>query len=111
VDVVTPPKEYLLKMEGASLVISKCRPLPVSIRGMVAEISSVFVEPEHRGKGLGDALIQKVCNDFDEVGGALILQADNETLAKWYSRFGFIKFQDRPILMIRLPRTPPEVLH
>lgn len=110
-DVVTPLKGYLLKMEGASLVISKCRPLPVSIRGMVAEISSVFVEPEHRGKGLGDALIQKVCNDFDEVGGALILQADNKTLAKWYSRFGFIKFQDRPILMIRLPRTPSEVMH
>ena len=69
-------REFLLEMNGASLVLGKCRALPVAIQGLVAEISSVFVEPKSRGKGKGNAIIQKVCDDFDDIGGALILQAD-----------------------------------
>lgn len=104
-------REFLLKMNGASLVLGKCRALPVAIQGLVAEISSVFVEPENRGKGRGNAIIQKVCNDFDNVGGALILQADSERLEKWYSKFGFLKFQDDPILMVRPPRAAQRVVN
>ena len=104
-------REFLLEMNGASLVLGKCRALPVAIQGLVAEISSVFVEPENRGKGRGNAIIQKVCNDFDNVGGALILQADSERLEKWYSKFGFLKFQDDPILMVRLPRAAQRVVN
>ena len=103
-DVMKTEREFLLEMNGASLVLGKCRALPVTIQGLVAEISSVFVEPKNRGKGRGNAIIQKVCDDFDDVGGALILQADSERLEKWYSKFGFLKFQDDPILMVRLPR-------
>jgi len=104
VDVMKTEREFLLNMGGASLVVGKCRALPVAIQGMVAEISSVFVDPKERGKGLGNAVIQQVCNDFDDIGGALVLQADTERLEKWYSKFGFLKFQDDPILMVRLPR-------
>ena len=104
-------REFLLEMNGASLVLGKCRALPVAIQGLVAEISSVFVEPKSRGKGKGNAIIQKVCDDFDDVGGALILQADSERLEKWYSKFGFLKFQDDPILMVRLPRATQRVVN
>ena len=110
-DVMKTEREFLLEMNGASLVLGKCRALPVAIQGLVAEISSVFVEPENRGKGRGNAIIQKVCNDFDNVGGALILQADSERLEKWYSKFRFLKFQDDPILMVRLPRAAQRVVN
>lgn len=103
-DVMKTEREFLLEMNGASLVLGKCRALPVTIQGLVAEISSVFVEPGIRGEGRGHAIIQKVCDDFDDVGGALILQADTKWLEEWYSKFGFLKFQDDPILMVRLPR-------
>jgi len=111
VDVMKTEREFLLEMNGASLVLGKCRALPVAIQGLVAEISSVFVEPKSRGKGKGNAIIQKVCDDFDDVGGALILQADSERLEKWYSKFGFLKFQDDPILMVRLPRATQRVVN
>lgn len=110
-DVMKTEREFLLEMNGASLVLGKCRALPVAIQGLVAEISSVFVEPKSRGKGKGNAIIQKVCDDFDDVGGALILQADSERLEKWYSKFGFLKFQDDPILMVRLPRAVQKVVN
>lgn len=110
-DVVKTEREFLLEMDSASLVLGKCRALPVTIQGLVAEISSVFVKPENRGKGRGNAIIQKVCDDFDDVGGVLILQADSERLEKWYSKFGFLKFQDDPILMVRLPRAAQRVVN
>ena len=50
-------REFLLEMNGASLVVGKCRALPVAIQGLVAEISSVFVKPGIRGEGRGLSLI------------------------------------------------------
>ena len=109
-DVMKTEREFLLEMNGASLVVGKCRAMPVAIQGLVAEISSVFVKPGIRGEGRGRAIIEKVCSDFDDVGGALILQADSERLEKWYSKFGFLKFQEDPILMVRLPKAVSRVV-
>jgi ribosomal protein S18 acetylase RimI-like enzyme len=59
-------------------------------------ISRINVPKEHRGKGLGSAMLKRILADADEEGIDLYLVVyatgalDDEQLTEWYERYGFV---------------------
>jgi GNAT superfamily N-acetyltransferase len=76
----------------------------------VREVVRVWTDPEHRRQGFGTQLMQAVCEEADCERIVLILQPrpydtgiGKDKLIAWYKRFGFVKTQDKPVLMARAP--------
>src|SRR5678816_4756553 len=94
----------------ATLRIAVPLGLPEEMRHGVREIMSVA--SENARKGHATALMHEVCAEADRLGFVLMLQVkpfadgmDDEMLRAWYARFGFIKIQDEPVvLMARQPK-------
>jgi len=84
---------------GAKLRLSYSQLIDASLRGTVLELSGLEVPEDMRGKRIGTALMTMVCLEADRARKALMLQADSDRLAFWYSRFGFELADDN--LMIR----------
>ncbi|AII14072.1 acetyltransferase [Campylobacter iguaniorum] len=59
----------------------------VLIKFKVPRIYSLAVSNKARGKGVGKALIQKVCDDFVRL--RLEVRADNQNAISLYEKFGF----------------------
>lgn len=60
--------------------------------GAVGAIQNVGVVPEHRGQGIGKALVLQAANGFLQCGmhfAALEVTAENETAVRLYQRLGF----------------------
>jgi ribosomal protein S18 acetylase RimI-like enzyme len=58
----------------------------------IGELESIAVAPEHRGQGIGGALLDVVDREFDELGVADViigLLPGNETARRVYERRGF----------------------
>ena len=71
----------------------------------MAEIESLSVGREHRGRGLGSRLIAAVHADLRERGIELLtlaVFAGNEPAARLYARFGM-----QPVLTHMIGRVPP----
>ena len=70
----------------------------------MAELESLSIGPEHRGRGLGGRLIAAVHDDLRERGIELLtlaVFAGNEPAARLYARFGM-----QPILTHMIGRVP-----
>lgn len=64
--------------------------LTAELRG---EIESIYVEPQYRGKGIGDCLMRRALR-FQDEGGAKVkmlgVAAGNEDVFAFYRRYGFV---------------------
>lgn len=103
------------KNEHASCRVVQNPELPSDME-RVREVVKVWTDEEHRRQGYGTELIQAVCDEADVQGIVLILQPlpfgeglDKDKLIAWYSRFGFVKTQNKPVLMARAPSFQPRV--
>lgn len=95
--------------EHSSLRIVENTELPQNLRG-VREIIEVFTKPEGRKQGSASSLLREVCDDADVKRVVLILQPKPfgrgrrfTGLEGWYAKFGFVRIQDEPVLMARMP--------
>jgi len=52
-------------------------------------IAFMAVDPKHQGQGLGSLLLKRVCEDADEKGQHLYLEASSEGSRRVYARHGF----------------------
>lgn len=71
----------------------------------VGEIDSLFVLPEYRGKGLGEALVEQSIRWLNEQGVEKIfleVSAGNEQVFSFYAKFGFYPAK---IVLEQHPRT------
>jgi ribosomal protein S18 acetylase RimI-like enzyme len=61
-------------------------------RDGVGEVDSIYVEPDHRGRGLGHHLMQRALVWMDRQGvraKVAIVAVGNERVCAFYSRYGF----------------------
>lgn len=89
-------------MDGLKHRSASCRLSPSVLNG--------FVEVHHLkakkpGRGDGSALLARLCAWADDKRQPLVLTADKE-LTGFYERFGFEAIQEKPIIMVRLAKTP-----
>jgi predicted GNAT family acetyltransferase len=76
----------------------------------VREVVRVWTEPGSRQQGYATELLKAVCDEADAENLVLILQpspfganVSRDRLMTLYKRFGFIRTQDKPVLMARAP--------
>jgi predicted GNAT family acetyltransferase len=96
--------------EFASLQVVANPELPAHMGDRVREVVKVWTDPGHRAQGYATELMKQVCEEADVEGVVLILQPrpfenniSKDKLIAWYKRFGFVKLQDKPVLMARAP--------
>jgi hypothetical protein len=103
-----------IAMGHSSLNLGHSSIIPVADRDRVLEITSLRTDRWSRGQGHAGALMREVCEQADQNDMFLLLSPEafgvggltTEQLADWYvRRFGFVRLQDTPVLLIRLPRT------
>lgn len=101
--------------EHASCRVVQNPELPTEME-RVREVVSVWTDPDHRMQGYATELMKAVCDEADSEGMVLILQPKpfDANIAKvrlmaFYRRFGFIKTQEKPVLMARAPTFRPKL--
>ena len=98
-------KPGTIAIGNASLHVGYSQIVPPNKRGKVRELTEFFVPENQRGKGEGTTLLQAVCDDADNEGLMLIIIADDDRLAAFYSRFDFaLLSEDKLRLMLRMPK-------
>jgi predicted GNAT family N-acyltransferase len=91
------------RVGAASLELGHSDALPESLHSVV-EVSSVWVDPWHRKKGIANRLMDEVCEDADKSQTVLMLQCDaGGWLEQWYREHGFVTLQDIPVFMMVRP--------
>lgn len=101
-------KPGTIAIGNASLHIGYSQIIAPNKRGKVRELTDFFVPENMRGQGEGTTLIQAVCDDADNEGLMLLIIADDDRLAAFYSRFDFAPLSDDKLrLMLRMPQIPP----
>lgn len=100
----------------ASAIIAESEAVSPRMRSQILEVRSVQVPIEDRRKGHGSRLLNKICSDADIMGRVLFLNPDygdnqsmtNEQLEEWYGRYGFVRVQSEPVVL--LARKPQKTL-
>ena len=64
-------------------------PRPGEMTRLSAEIQSVFVLPEHRGKRIGTALVQAACEEAIRLGAGRLTVHSGDDVISFYERLGF----------------------
>jgi ribosomal protein S18 acetylase RimI-like enzyme len=62
-------------------------------RSQVGEIDSIYVDPDYRGRGIGDVLMNKALTWMYEMRVSSIIvgvSAGNEGVFQFYTRYGFL---------------------
>ena len=92
----------------SALRLQMSKAVPEHMRKGTREITSLYTKEESRGKGKASQLLQKVCKEADNVGIVLLIAPkpfDNglgqQELEDFYSRHGFVRINEEPILMAR----------
>lgn len=73
----------------AWLVIFERVPTPDEKRRLSGDIQSVYVEPGHRGRGIGQHLVRVVCSIADERGIPRLTVHSSRRAVPIYERVGF----------------------
>lgn len=82
-----------------------CQGVPENMRGLIREIHDFKVHKDFQNRGQGTKLMNNLIHEADEHQKVLILLPDNEKLELWYSKFGFVRIQQNPVvLMMREPK-------
>ena len=92
----------------STLRLTMSKAVPKEIQPGIREITSLYTSESSRGKGKASELLRKVCKEADNVGIVLLIVPkpfddglDQDALEQFYSRHGFTKIQDEPIMMAR----------
>ena len=85
----------------ASARVSYSQLVGANLRGMLREVTHLQVLEDARGQGYGSSLMRSICSEADASRCVLLLTAQNQKLAQWYDRFGFMLIQSDPLLMVR----------
>lgn len=96
---------YLLKEGGSAVGMGGLR----KVREGVGEIKRMYVKPEHRGKGLGRALMQQLLDKGKEFGFSSILLETGKFMTAAQHLYRSVGFKERA----EYPGTevPPELRH
>ena len=78
-------------------------PNPDDRNRRTGDLQSVFVLPEHRGRGIGTQLVSAVCRAADELGIRSVTVWSSAAASALYSRLGFA----RRDLLLERHSTPP----
>lgn len=100
----------LREHKSSSLHICVAEGLPADMREMTREIMSL--SSGNPAKGHATTLLWSVCHEADLARITLILQPkqfgeeglDDEKLKRFYMKFGFVEFQQEPVVL--MARTP-----
>lgn len=98
-------------MGPASCLVETTTLVRPDLRDGLREISSMHVDPEHRGEGWGRQLMDALTLEADANSVVLFVAVDPfddgpldaASLRAWYERNGFHEFQAEPLLMARMP--------
>jgi hypothetical protein len=102
------------KVGEASCEIETFNEKGFDMNSSVKWVKNLQVPIEHRRKGLASQLLKQLGKEADATQIALILECrpfddseiDADSLEALYKRHGFIKIQDEPKLMTRIPVPP-----
>ncbi|MDD2850392.1 MAG: GNAT family N-acetyltransferase [Desulfuromonadaceae bacterium] len=92
-----------LEIEAETVPREHFRNMPTSKRLPAAKLARVAVDKHHQGKGYGDLLVadavKRVATTCRESGGVVgfFVDAKDESVKRFYLRFGFIPLQDAPL--------------
>jgi GNAT superfamily N-acetyltransferase len=64
-------------------------PRPGVTTRLSADVQSVFVVPEHRGKGIGSALVQTASDHARRLGAGRVTVSSSRAAVPMYERLGF----------------------
>lgn len=111
------------QLNDAELIVSLSHAAPENMRKRTREIVSFYVPQASRGKRLGTALMNFVCQEADANLITLLLTArpsegddammSEDKLIAWYEKFGFMKLQETPtgwLMARKVQRRAPQVL-
>jgi ribosomal protein S18 acetylase RimI-like enzyme len=92
-DYLAGAREIAIK-KGARMLAVRERGVPIAFAqiqwaGDGAEINSVYVHPEHRGRGLGTAVTRAAVTAAADVGDLWIVADDEDRAKDLYARLGF----------------------
>jgi len=73
----------------ASLAVFDRVPNPGDLRRRSGDVQSVFVVPEHRGRGIGRQLMQAICETADNLGIRSLTVHSSEQALPLYQLVGF----------------------
>lgn len=73
----------------AWLAVFDRAPNPGDLVRRCGDVQSVFVLPEHQGKGIGDQLVRALCATADRLGIRKLTLDSREPVVPFYERFGF----------------------
>ncbi|MFC5264736.1 GNAT family N-acetyltransferase [Kribbella qitaiheensis] len=66
-------------------------PNPGDLHRLSGDVQSVFVVPEHRGRGLGRRLMEAICQTADDLGIRKLTVDANDAALPFYDRLGFTR--------------------
>ena len=91
------------QLGASSCTLTAFEPMPECV-----ELSELYTDEWHRGKGVANRLMDMICEEADKEKTVLILMPDGEPwLQQWYRTHGFVTLQPEPLIMAR----PPYQLH
>lgn len=85
-------------------------PNPRDLDRRSGDVQSVFVLPEHQGKGIGDQLVRALCATADQLGIRKLTLDSREPVVSFYERFGFAStgtLMERPRPTVGATRDAP----
>lgn len=112
-------KAGVRKFGAASCQVSRTFEVPASMRDHMMEITEVFTPIEQRGEGFATKLIGLVCDEADAANKLLLIHVQPfgdpdlsaSQLEQWYAdSFGFVRLQEKPLLMARPVGATPRYL-
>lgn len=108
------------KFGAATCKVGRTVQVPVHMRDHMMEVSAVFTPIEERKQGFATKLMGLVCDEADKHGKLLLIHVQPygepdlgaSQLEKWYAdTFGFIRIQEKPLLMARAVGATPRFLN
>lgn len=91
---------------GCSIVVFDILPSYVNTSGRVAYVQNMFVEPEHRGKGIGGDLLLHLEKECQNLGVSMIWLHATDLGRPVYEKAGYEIWQ--PFFRKKIPPAKPE---
>lgn len=87
---------------ACSCLLAPSKALPKHM-DRVVELSELYTDEWHRGKGIANRLLDKICEEADRANMVLMLMPENDWLSVWYETHGFQIIQTKPQVMMARP--------
>ena len=96
-----------IELGKARAVLSYPQIIKPKLRDKALEITELFVPDAYRGMGHAKRLLEAIIDYADDNELLLIISADNQKLAGFYQRLGFVTIQTKNVILLaRQPQKP-----